>query len=82
MPKKRRYRGKEAREIADEVQAAGGSVEILANGHLRVTGPGGSAVIGSKLNTPGAHDTVRNKLARYAGISIRRRGSGGTLKAG
>lgn len=82
MPKKRRYRTKEARELADEVTAAGGTVEINGEGHLRVTGPLGTAVVGSKLSGPTAHDTARNKLARYAGITVPRRGSGGGRKAG
>ena len=82
MPGKRRYRTKEAREIAGQVIAAGGSVELNAQGHLVVTGPLGRAVIGSKFTFSGAHDAIRRTLAKHAGITIPRRGCGGTKKAG
>ena len=83
MPRKpRKYRTKEAREIAGQIIAAGGIVEINAQGHLVVTGPLGQAVIGSKYDSSGAHDVARGKLAKHAGIIIPRKGCGGGRKAG
>ena len=82
MPKKRRYRTKEARELADQVTEAGGTVEVNAAGHLIVTGPLGKAVVGSEFRSSAAHDRARMNIARYAGIIISRRGSGGGRKAG
>lgn len=81
MGKKQRYRTKEAREIADQVKAAGGAVELNGRGHLKVTGPLGSIVIGSLIDGAGAHDQVRGRLARI-GITIGRRGSGHAKAAG
>jgi hypothetical protein len=82
MPRKRRYRTKEARELADQVIAAGGTVEQNARGHLVVTGPLGRAVVGSEFSSSGAHDVARVTIARHAGIIIPRHGSGGGRKAG
>lgn len=73
MAKKRRYRTKEAREIADEVIAAGGSIELTAIGHLKVTGPAGTAIVQSELTGPGAYKMVTRTIARYAGLRIRER---------
>jgi hypothetical protein len=47
----KRWRSKEAREIAEAVQRAGGQVERTASGHLKVIGPAGSAVVASAPNT-------------------------------
>lgn len=80
--KLKRFRTKEGRELVTEVRAAGGTVEILASGHFRVTGPAGFAIVGSKLDAPGSRDTARAKIARYAGITIGRKGCGGGRKAG
>jgi hypothetical protein len=82
MAKKPRYRTKEAREIADEVREAGGTVEISGKGHLVVTGPSGRAIVGSVLSGPTAHDMARRLIARHAGITIGRKGCGGGRKAG
>lgn len=80
--KLRRFRTKEGRELVTEVRAAGGTVEILASGHFRITGPAGFTIVGSKLDAPGAHDNARAKISKYAGIIIGRRGCGGGRKAG
>lgn len=80
--KLKRFRTKEGRELVTEVRALGGTVEILASGHFRVTGPAGFTIVGSKLDAPGAHDNARLKIARSTGITIRRRGCGGGRKAG
>jgi hypothetical protein len=47
----KRWRSKEAREIATAVQRAGGQVERTASGHLKVIGPAGSAIVASAPNT-------------------------------
>jgi hypothetical protein len=41
----KRWRSKEAKEIVAAVQRAGGQVERTASGHLKVTGPAGSAIV-------------------------------------
>lgn len=43
----KRWRSKEAREIAAAVERAGGTVELTGKGHLRITGPKGIAVVAS-----------------------------------
>jgi cold shock CspA family protein len=47
----KRWRSREAREIARAVELAGGTVERTANGHLKVTGPEGVAVVASAPDT-------------------------------
>jgi hypothetical protein len=47
----RRWRSKEAKEIVAAVQRAGGQVERTASGHLKVIGPGGSAIVASAPNS-------------------------------
>jgi hypothetical protein len=46
----KRWRSKEAKEIVTAVQRAGGQVERTASGHLKITGPAGSAVVASAPN--------------------------------
>jgi hypothetical protein len=60
----RRWRSKEAKQIVAAVQRAGGQVERTASGHLKVTGPTGSAVVASAPNTGRAGGrAVHNTLA-------------------
>ena len=47
----KRWRSKEAREIAKAVARAGGSVERTGKGHLKITGPKGTAIIASAPDT-------------------------------
>lgn len=47
----KRWRSKEARDIARAVVAAGGTVERTAKGHLKITGPMGVAVVASAPDT-------------------------------
>jgi hypothetical protein len=64
-------RTKEAKIIAKAVKAAGGNVELTSKGHLKITGPGGTAIVASK---PGSYGhgmsttlrTIRNK----AGLDV------------
>ena len=46
----KRWRSKEAKEIVAAVQRAGGQVERTASGHLKVSGPTGSAIVASAPN--------------------------------
>ena len=43
----RRWRSKAAREIAAAVEQADGTIELTGKGHLRITGPAGTAVVAS-----------------------------------
>jgi hypothetical protein len=59
----KRWRSKEAKEFVAAVQRAGGQVERTASGHLKVTGPAGSAIVASAPNTGragarGVHNTL------------------------
>lgn len=47
----KRWRSKEAKEIVAAVRRAGGQVERMASGHLKVIGPAGAAVVASAPNT-------------------------------
>jgi cold shock CspA family protein len=47
----KRWRSKEAREIASVVERAGGTVELTGKGHLRVAGPAGIAIVASAPDT-------------------------------
>jgi hypothetical protein len=59
----KRWRSKEAKEIVAAVQRAGGQVERTASGHLKVTGPAGSAIVasapsGSRTGGRAIHNTL------------------------
>lgn len=56
MPRKKqgtpkRWRSKEAREIAEAVEKTGGTVELTGKGHLKITGPDGVAIVASAPGT-------------------------------
>jgi len=56
MPRKKqrppkRWRSKEAREIAEAADKAGGVVELTGKGHLKITGPAGVAIVASAPGT-------------------------------
>jgi cold shock CspA family protein len=74
---KRRWRTKEARKLAQQIEAAGGTVEFTANGHLTVTGPLGTAVIPSSYGDLKAPAVTRAVLKREAGIELPRVGKAG-----
>jgi hypothetical protein len=60
----KRWRSKQAKEIAAAVQRAGGRVERTAGGHLKVIGPAGSAIVASAPNDGRAGGrAVHNTLA-------------------
>lgn len=77
----KRWRSKEAREIARQVTAAGGTVERTASGHLRITGPEGTAVVASAPDTGlqggrALHNTWATITAR-TGLSLPGANTGG-----
>ncbi len=47
----KRWRSREARDIAKAVEDAGGTVERTGKGHLKVTGPEGTAIVASAPDT-------------------------------
>lgn len=65
-------RAKQARELCRAVKAAGGSTERTQEGHLRVTGPAGSAVVGADLYGRALHN-ARTQIRALAGLDIRPR---------
>lgn len=73
----RRPMSKECRELAEAVEAAGGTVQRTAKGHLMVTGPAGSYSVGGAVSNKrhkgrgwaNAYAQVRT----YTGLDVRRR---------
>jgi hypothetical protein len=60
----KRWRSKEAKELVAAVQRAGGRVERTASGHLKVTGPSGTAIVASAPSAGRAGGrAVHNTLA-------------------
>jgi hypothetical protein len=65
-----RGRSKEARDIERAVTKAGGTVDRTGKGHLRISGPGGIAIVASD---PGSnrlaktYETIRDKT----GLDVR-----------
>lgn len=60
--------GKPAKMIARAVVEAGGSFTITANGHLKVQGPAGVAVVGVHQPSPRAVRNAVRDIHRYAGL--------------
>jgi hypothetical protein len=70
---KQRFRAKEARQMAEKIMAAEptATIELTERGHLKVTGPGGTAIIPSKPGDNSRNTSLsKRKLARYAGIHL------------
>jgi hypothetical protein len=60
----KRWRSKQAKQIVAAVQRAGRQVERTASGHLKVIGPGGSAIVASAPHAGRAGGrAVHNTLA-------------------
>jgi hypothetical protein len=69
----RGYRAKETKQLIDRIMAAcpGAAISATTRGHLKVTGPYGTAIIPPKPgNNPLASGEAKSKLARYAGIHL------------
>lgn len=64
-------RAKFIAELTRAVERADGTVEITAQGHLKVTGPRGVAFVGSTVagHTRARHQ-VRRAIAKYAGLEL------------
>lgn len=65
-----RPRSKEARKLIAAVEAAGGVVERTGQGHLKVTGPGGVAIVGSDLTGNAAWRNTLATIRNKAGIDV------------
>jgi hypothetical protein len=57
-------------KLITRIVKAGGTVEITAEGHLKVLGPLGIAYIGTQTSGRRRHDDGLKDLHRYAGIEI------------
>jgi hypothetical protein len=64
-----RGRSKEARAIERAVVAAGGTVERTGQGHLKITGPGGVAIVASDPGSNAMKTTLRT-IERRAGLCL------------
>jgi predicted RNA binding protein YcfA (HicA-like mRNA interferase family) len=64
-----RGRSKEARAIERAVVAAGGTVERTGQGHLKIRGPGGVAVVASDPGSNAMKTTLRT-IERQAGLRL------------
>lgn len=67
---KRRTPHKHTRDTIRAVKRAGGTVAYTSNGHLRITGPAGMAILPSD---PGSWRGPRNNravLRKHAGLEI------------
>jgi hypothetical protein len=64
-----RGRTKEARELARAVAAAGGVVERTGKGHLKITGPSGTAIVASDPGSNSMAQTLRT-IRRETGLVI------------
>jgi hypothetical protein len=64
-----RGRSKEARAIERAVEAAGGTVERTGQGHLKITGPRGVAIVASDPGSNAMRTTLRT-IERRAGLCL------------
>lgn len=72
MSAEKRWQSKEAADIARAAEKAGGIVERTKRGHMKITGPGGTAFVASKLGGRGGR-TLTNTLvtiARESGLVL------------
>lgn len=67
---RRKLCGKHAKDLAGAIKRAGGSLSVTANGHFRVTGPKGVAIVGVHTNSRRALAHARMSLRNYAGLEI------------
>lgn len=73
MSRKHKMRAKTGKQLAELIRAAcpDAVIALTAGGHLKVTGPAGTAFIPSAPpDTPSARYETRSKLRTYAGIQI------------
>ncbi len=63
-------RSKYVAEMAEAVERVGGSLQVTAKGHLRVTGPLGVAFVGSAPKRGAALRKAVADIRRYAGLEL------------
>lgn len=79
MSADKRWQSKEAAAIARAVEQAGGIVKRTGRGHMKITGPAGTAFVATKLGGRGGR-TLTNTLAtiaREAGLQLALKGRDG-----
>jgi len=65
-------RAKQIRALTQRIKRAGGEVEMTSSGHLKVTGPTGTALLGSDAaNHDRGWQNTRATLRREAGIDLK-----------
>lgn len=67
---KRGVRGKFQRQTVKAIEQAGGTVGYTRNGHLQVTGPGGTAILASDGGSWRGGRNNRATLRKHAGLEI------------
>ena len=68
---RREAKTKEARRLVRLIEAAGHEVVLTRNGHLKVTGPTGIAIVQPDMSSPNGCRGVMAELNRHAGIDLR-----------
>ncbi|HEX8112050.1 MAG TPA: hypothetical protein VF516_30165 [Kofleriaceae bacterium] len=68
--RRRRAASKEVRIIERAAKAVRGRVERTANGHLKVFGPLGMTIVGSRLNNARAWSNAARDLRVHAGVVV------------
>jgi hypothetical protein len=67
---KTRFKCKESRALTRAVRKAGGTVSRTTNGHWRITGPQGHAVVCSKFDSPRSVANAVAQVRRHSGLEI------------
>lgn len=64
--------GKGTAELHEAIRRAGGQIAYTKNGHMKVTGPRGTAVIGAQHGSVSRRGRENNRttLRRWAGLEI------------
>lgn len=70
-PAGRNFSGKWAKCLVKAIEDAGGEITVTSNSHLRVTGPGGIAVISTNGDGMRAFHKSIKQLKVYAGLDVR-----------
>jgi len=68
-----RPRTRDALRMARAVEAAGGTVERTANGHLKVVGPSGFAIVGSSYGSRRSWKNAIADVRKHAGLNLKGR---------
>lgn len=65
-------RSKEAKQMIKKIREAGGEVEDLGQGKIRVTGPKGTAMVGDNVTAGRALKATYRTIERYTGLEMPR----------